>query len=310
MKFVVIDYDVVKQDLTLPASVNFNTSFHTAREAPDLKQPSEAPASFSRWLSLILRTRGLLPSAVQTVRLSRSQARLLLNAAEGSLQTRTINRMYADDIADEISPVLENALTFPPEGLFLRLAACSPKDGAHLVPGRMSIHTVDEIILRIVTSSRARNALFQSLGDGEESFDLFFLPFDARMRSEREYRVFCPPRSKRVTGISQYQWHRPWLFAGEDDARQIEVVNRVTAEAERICGLILEDLDEKTEMDRLLVEQGFSFDLLFDEKSGVCELVELNGFGVRSSCGSCLFQWLKDREQLYSGEEVEFRVTM
>lgn len=47
MKLVVIDYDVVKQDLTL------------------------------------------------------------LNAAEGSLQTQTINRMYADDIVDEITPLLE-----------------------------------------------------------------------------------------------------------------------------------------------------------------------------------------------------------
>lgn len=82
----------------------------------------------------------------------------------------------------------------------------------------------------------------------------------------------------------------------------------MSAEAERIRGLILDDLDE-SEMDRLLVEQGFSFDLLFDEERNACELVELNGFGARSSCGSCLFQWVRDREQLYRGEDMEFRVT-
>ncbi|RKU42635.1 hypothetical protein DL546_000159 [Coniochaeta pulveracea] len=309
MKLVVIDYDMVKQDLTLPNPVNFNTSFHSAQEAPDLQRPSEGPVSFARWLPLILRSRGLSPSVVQTVRLSRSQARLLLNTAEGSLQSQTLNRMYADDIADEIIPLLDRELTFPPEGLFLRLAACSPKDGVHLVSGRMSMHTVDEIVLRTVTSTRARNALLHSLEDGEqESFDLFFMPFDVRMRSDREYRVFCPPGGHRITGISQYQWHKPWAYAHENEARQTEVVSRVSAEAERIRGLILDDLDE-SEMDRLLVEQGFSFDLLFDEERNACELVELNGFGARSSCGSCLFQWVRDREQLYRGEDMEFRVT-
>lgn len=87
----------------------------------------------------------------------------------------------------------------------------------------------------------------------------------------------------------------------------MEVVNRVVAEAQRMRGLILEDLDE-SEMDRLLVGQGFSFDLLFDEMRDVCELVELNGFGVRISCGSCLCRWVKDREQLYGGEEASLGV--
>jgi hypothetical protein len=63
-------------------------------------------------------------------------------------------------------------------------------------------------------------------------------------------------------------------------------------------------------LDRLMMEQGFSFDLFYDEDSETCELVELNTFGVRSGCGSCLFQWVEDRGVLYGEEEPEFRVSM
>lgn len=58
--------------------------------------------------------------------------------------------------------------------------------------------------------------------------------------------------------------------------------------------------------------QGMSFDLLYDEDTRTVELVELNPFGVRSPCGSCLFQWIRDREVLYDENEketVEFRVS-
>jgi len=62
--------------------------------------------------------------------------------------------------------------------------------------------------------------------------------------------------------------------------------------------------------DKLLLEQGFSFDLFYKEETERCELVELNTFGVRSACGSCLFQWVKDRKVLYGEEEGEFRVSV
>jgi hypothetical protein len=311
LQLVKVDYDDVKQALMEPDQREFNTSFHSLEEAPDLKTiPSEAPYSFKRWLPLILSTRNIPPTAVQTITLSRPQARLLLDTAEGSLQTGTVNRMFAEDIADEIKPLLRTRLTFPPEGLFLRLDACSPKDGAHLVPGKMALHTVEEVILRLVTSKRARNSLLNSLRDGHDSFDLFFMPFDGRMRSELEYRVFCPPGAEKVTGISQYQWHKPWRFAGRDGHGQSSVAQTISDEVTRIHRLILADLNDNDPMDKLLVAQGFSFDVFFDEETSTCQLVELNVFGVRSGCGSCLFQWVKDRDQLYGlSNSIEFRVT-
>ncbi|KAB5576070.1 hypothetical protein GE09DRAFT_614287 [Coniochaeta sp. 2T2.1] len=309
LKLVTVDYDKVKDAIAKPDQREFNTSFHSLEEAPDLTRPSEAPYAFNRWLPLILSTRSVTSPSVQTITLSRPEARLLLNTAEGSLQTKTVNRMFAEDLEDEIKPLLRG-LTVPPEGLFLRLDACSPKDGAHLVPGKIALHTVDEVILRLVTSQRARNALFHSLEDGHVSFDLFFLPFDDRMRIEREYRVYCPPGGQRITGISQYQWHKPWIFANRGGHERTAIAQAILDEATRIHRLVLDDLKDSDPMDKLLLEQGFSFDLFFDEHSKTCELVELNGFGVRSSCGSCLFQWVKDRHQLYrSSDQVEFRVT-
>ncbi|OIW29405.1 hypothetical protein CONLIGDRAFT_324718 [Coniochaeta ligniaria NRRL 30616] len=311
LKLVRIDYDEVKQATADTSQRVFNTCFHTLEEAPDLIQPSEGPYSFKRWLKLILSTRNVDLSAVQTITLSRPQTRLLLDTADGSLQTWTVNRMFAEDIDEEIKPILRKQLTFPPEGLFLRLDACSPKDGAHLVPGKVAFHTVEEVILRLVTSHRARNSLFNSLKNGHDSFDLFFMPFDARMRSELEYRVFCPPGAKKITAISQYQWHKPWRFAGRDSHSQDRMAQTILDEVARIHRLICEDLHDNDPMDELLIKQGFSFDVFFDEDSETCQLVELNGFGVRSSCGSCLFHWVKDRDQLYgSSNDIEFRVTL
>lgn len=75
--------------------------------------------------------------------------------------------------------------------------------------------------------------------------------------------------------------------------------------------MILEEVGRRNDAeDRLMMEQGFSFDLFYDEDTEKCSLVELNTFGVRSACGSCLFQWVDDREVLYGGEEAEFRVSV
>jgi hypothetical protein len=70
-------------------------------------------------------------------------------------------------------------------------------------------------------------------------------------------------------------------------------------------------------MDKLLLQQGFSFDVMFDGESGNIKLIELNSFGARSGCGSCLCHWLRDWNVLYGkhkdggeGVEVEFRISV
>ena len=302
-----IEHAKVQADIDTGAPSEFNTSFHNKEEAPDLDFPAGPPYSYERWLRLILRSRGLPPSAVQKVTFTPAQARLLLEACKGSIPTGRINLMLAEDLESEIAPVLSQ-LSFPPEGLFARLDACSPKDGTHSNPAQPAIHSVDEIILRVVTSGRCRSAINGCLSAGKP-VELFFLPFDGRMASEKEYRVFCRTNDCRLTGISQYKWHKPWLYADRPEAEQNAIISQICYEAMKLRQEILAELGD-SENDQLVLKQGMSFDLLFIEETQTVELVELNSFGVQSPCGSCLFQWVKDRRQLYDEgdrDTLEFR---
>jgi hypothetical protein len=72
------------------------------------------------------------------------------------------------------------------------------------------------------------------------------------------------------------------------------------------------ELDEDDELDVLFLLQGFTFDVAFDRDNNSTKLVEVNPFGVRSPCGSCLFHWIRDRQLLEgraTDRELEFRVT-
>ncbi|KAF7552328.1 hypothetical protein G7Z17_g4415 [Cylindrodendrum hubeiense] len=312
MKLHIIDFNDVQLDLDTGVPTNVNTNFHTAEEAPDLAIPTNVPYSYDRWLPLVLRSRGLLASAVQTVSLTRAQVRVVVEAAGASVHTRVLNRAYAEDLQDEVHPAFKS-LSFPQEGLFMRLGACSPKDGTQAIPGQMSLHSVDDIILRLTTSARATGTLGNMLNSDAQEIKIFFLPFDSKMRTEKEYRVFCVPGSLRMSGVSQYRWHKPWMFA--DKINELELIaQRILNGIQDVHAKILKDLrdNESNETDDLLRTQGFTFDVIYDGERDHCGLIELNTFGVRSACGSCLFQWVKDRDLLYGNdvEDVEFRVAV
>ncbi|KAM0557220.1 hypothetical protein ACHAPJ_005484 [Fusarium lateritium] len=316
MHLTYIDYKKVESDCQNVPPTKFNTCFHPPDEIPaqdtshhHLSRPSEAPYSFERWLPLILKTRNLNEKEAQVVKLAQAQAKLLVAASGSSIITGEPSRAYREDIEEEIIPAF-SSLIFPSEGLFIRLDRCSPKDGRQTVPGRSSLHSPNDIILRLITSQRARNEIIKSLEEGVLTINLTFLPFNDRMSSKREYRVYCAPRIGRVTAVSQYCWHRPWLFGDQGPEDYMNVVEKIWNGILRIHREILEDLDSNNEMDQLLLKQGFSFDVFYDETDGPLQLVELNVFGARSGCGSCLFHWIKDFDTLYGdGENVEFRVT-
>lgn len=309
MKLVQIDYQEVATDCKNPdVAQNFNTSFHTTKEA-DLPRPEETPYSFGRWLPLILETRNLEPSQAQVISLSPAQTRLLLTAASASIATRMINQAYMEDIKDEIIDPGLSKLSFPDCGLFMRLDQCSPKDGRQSTPGKLSLHSAMDIVLRLTTSQRACSSLVKSLELGNSNISLFFLPFNDRMKSEREYRVFCQPHDGKIAAISQYCWHKPWLFANLPVDERNTLVNDLWTKIQTLHGQIMENLRDDDELDSLLLKQGFSFDTSYDETTKAVELVELNVFGARSGCGSCLFHWIKDLDVLYGKTgEVEFRV--
>ncbi|OAQ66829.1 hypothetical protein VFPPC_08340 [Pochonia chlamydosporia 170] len=311
MKLTFIDIADVQSDIDQNAlAIHFNTSFHTAKEAPDLPVPSNEPTSFSQWAPFILRSRGLPESALQIVTLTRSQMNTVVLAARASINTRQLSLSYAEDLREEVNPSFEK-LIFPTEGLFMRLGACSPKDGTETTPGKASLHSVDDIMLRLTTSQRAWSALTNILNTDANHACIYFLPFDKRMRTEAEYRVFCMPSSLRITAVSQYKWHKRWIFAQGTKEEMEETALKILDGIEKIHAQIVGRLHDAGEGELLedLQRQGFTFDVLhIDDKNFM--LIELNTFGVRSQCGSCLFQWVKDRDTIYgvSSKEVEFRV--
>ncbi|KAM0452861.1 hypothetical protein ACHAO4_005280 [Trichoderma viride] len=312
MRLSIINYQDVLQDLDKGDPINFNTNFHTAEEAPDLPIPTNKPYDYEIWLPLILKSRGLPPTALQVVKLSRAQIRVLVSAAAASIHTGVLNRSYAEDLEDDVYPAF-NGLQFPSEGLFMRLGACSPKDGAQLTPGKLAIHSVEDIVLRITTSARAWSALTNILNHEGEEGHVYFLPFNAEMRIEREYRVFCVPSSLNISGVSQYRWHKPWMFGHENRDEMANIAQKILGGIQEVHAEIIAymKVHDDNELENLIRTQGFTFDVLYDENTEKCALIELNTFGVRSACGSCLFQWLKDRASLY-GEtgDVEFRVAV
>ncbi len=102
-----------------------------------------------KWPSLILESRGIHPSACQTVSLSRAKVATVLSAACSSKQTGEVNRAYAEDWQGEIKPVVA-VLKVPAQGLFMRLGGCSLKDAAS--KGQMAVRSTDDAVLQISTS--------------------------------------------------------------------------------------------------------------------------------------------------------------
>src|SRR3569833_789258 len=159
MKFTIVDFQEVRRDLdSVPPSTNINTNFLTESEAPILPTPLDSPYSFDRWLPLILQSRGLDASDLQVISLSRKLVSVLVHASAASVHTREHKHANAEDHQEEDTSA-HDTLVFPPEGLFMRLGACSPKDGAHPTPGHLALHRVADLLLRLTTSLRALNCI-------------------------------------------------------------------------------------------------------------------------------------------------------
>ncbi|UZP35722.1 hypothetical protein NXS19_003538 [Fusarium pseudograminearum] len=109
----------------------------------------------------------------------------------------------------------------------MRLDRCSPKDGRQTALGRLSLHSPNNIILRLTTPQRARSEITKSLEGGKPATDLFLIPFIDRMGSKREYRVYCAPLTGAIAAVSQYCWHRPWLFATQNLENNCKVVSKI-----------------------------------------------------------------------------------
>ena len=254
MKLVIIPAEKVAANPN-----EYNSVFHGLNKVPDLLAPSEAPVQFSRWLPLIAKSQRIDPSRIQTITLTRAQGRLLLEASRSTVHTHVLNSVYEEELVEELVPSAFGKLVFPADGLFLRLDASSPKDA---VGGTKPLLDASDIPMRLTSSFRAHNALQNILNN--ESPDapeikLHFLPYNNRMSTAYEFRVFCAPPSCDITAISQYRWHKACTFENRLARHEIEeIVRRIQEETHRIRAEIIGHTRHGSEMYQLLLLQGFS----------------------------------------------------
>ncbi|KAG4432829.1 hypothetical protein IFR05_011694 [Cadophora sp. M221] len=216
----------------------YNSKFHTDIEAPGLPVPSEVPQSFLRWLPLIARSQTIPTTSVQHITLTPQQTQLILDASQASLHTREPNRLFAEELAD-----LESAfdtLSFPLKGFFLRIDECSPKDG---VRGTSPLKSAEQIILRLTTSHRATNAMIRQKEKNGGFVELIFLPYDTKMDTAKEFRVFCAPPAGRITVVSQYKWHKRSFLSTREPEVLDEMIAEIMHEILRIHGEIMADAE-------------------------------------------------------------------
>ena len=176
----------------------------------------------------------------------------------------------------------------------MRLDACSPKD----TPGGTTpITSTDEIWRRIACSRRAVAGIKeQRERDGvEKMVELFLFPWNAEMRTELEYRVFCPPPACEIVAVSQYRWLEPWHFKSKTRSEAARKAEEVLKGVREVHAQVVKIARE----DRELMGRGFVFDVTEMDGGRRVALVELNRFGAETGCGSCLFQWIGDAEGLY-----------
>ena len=323
-----IAFSSVKRDIERnQPPKHYNTSSHPNSALPrghDLAVPSETPYYFGRWLKLVLGTRSIPKKDAQVVSLTRWEVQILVDAAAVSTSTRILGWPYRELILDMLGHAFART-TYPDVGRFIRLNTCSPKDGVRAAsrrpedrgrPPNMSTFAMSDVILKLVTSQSARDALLKELDLGAEKIPIFFLPFEKTFSPSKQYRVFCAPGTGRITAISQYQWHKPWRYAHLHNAQRQEKAKHITRGSVAIHTIIMEELGPSSE-DELLMKQGFTFDVIWDEQReppnwwtyDMC-LLELNVFGAKGTCGSCLFHWVDDMDLLYGKRDaVEFRLT-
>ena len=198
---------------------------------------------------------------------------------------------------------------------FARLDTCSLKDA---LIGDGYIKDVNDLWTRLATSARAMSGI-RSLRDLDTSMPvyIYLFPWRTDMRTELEYRVYCPPpyagekdsaksAEAKISAISQYCWHKAWYHASANGEYESIVHSLLKS-----CQALHKRIMAHPSMTDHLKSRGFVFDVIEDPKTQDVQLIELNDFGAMTGCGACLFHWVRDAKLLYGLEdEVELRVTI
>lgn len=295
---------------------SYNTCFHKQEEIAAVLPDTEHKPPHSvqpwillePWLDVIMKTRNLHEADVHRIKLPGSFLAVLCSAFAIGIYMGRINASDAEDMEAcfpktttrgiDISQLLRTGR------YFVRLDTCSLKDA--VAGGKGPVTSAQQLWTRLATSHRGCSGVMAMRAyDISAPIYLYLFPWDDNMRTELEYRVFCPPYSERIAAISQYRWHDRWQHADESTPDQRTVAERVLNGAEAIHRQLIDHPAMTEELKR----SGFTFDIAVELGGENVRLIELNDFGAMSGCGSCLFQWIEDARVLYGKlSNVEFRV--
>lgn len=242
VKLTVISFATVQRDIERAHAAGkplttYNTAFHSDSEIrialstyylSMLESDLTRPWVFLRpWLSLILASQQIAADSVHIVRLGKTYVSQLLHAGDLGTKMGYVGESDAEDLAGELPLWTENGrnvaslfssadTTSTPDeaeagaervstpGYFLRLDVCSPKDGPK---GNSPVTRASDIWTRISYSNRAISAIQHQwkLEGPERPIEVFLLPWNKRMNTALEYRVFCPPPTGMISAVSQYR---------------------------------------------------------------------------------------------------------
>ncbi|THY05475.1 hypothetical protein D6D01_09998 [Aureobasidium pullulans] len=314
------DASVITKDFS-PAL--FNSCMATEEEiatlrevvGPDtpLSEPPRGIYSFSHFSALVQRSQSLEKNNICTAVLPISLAEEIISAQTSYLITGNISATTLEDIKQAFltSKSLASLVTKLQSGKkwFVRMDDCSPKDSEKQ---NLPISSISELILCLSTSNRARGDFEAHIQDNKH-IHLFLHPWDVTMNQGVEFRCFVPPwkaQSCRITAISQYHWYLP--FPSNHFTLRLIVDLAIRFATQSLQDILATAFDKAIYAD--LKYWGFSFDIVVKNISSAgenAEVVEINPFGARSGCGSCLFHWERDGSVLYGGKEgVEVRIVI
>lgn len=290
----------------------YNTNFHIRDEItavlPNITHfnPEDQPwILLEPWLDLITSSRGLQESDIHRILLPGKFLVQLIHASQVGVHLGRISADDAEDLADTFPKVtirgdiIEDLVQ--KNKFFVRLDACSLKDA---LIGEGPVKSTTDLWTRLATSARGMTGL-KDLRKAGMPINMYLFPWDETLRTDLEYRVFCPPDMGKIAAISQYEWHARWYHADVKEEHE-SIPDRLLNSCKRLHQKIV----AHPAMTEVLGSRGFVFDVVVDPVNQDVRLIELNDFGALSGCGACLFHWVRDARLLYGlNERVEVRVT-
>lgn len=241
----VIPYDAVENALvqeneTLKKQHEYKTVYHTREEAETViphtehHAPKEHPEKQSwillgPWLDLIMTSQGLLETDLHRIQLPRSLLVQLIYASQVGPHLGQVSEGDAEDLADAFpkttvrGDALEDLIHH--SKFFTRLDTCSLKD---TILGKGPIQNVGDLWMRLATSARGVTGISDlRKHDLSMLVYVYLLPWKDDMKTELEYRVYCPPPTGKIAAISQCKWHAPWYHAASARPEQEGIAQRL-----------------------------------------------------------------------------------